>query len=61
MNIRDCSVHFAGGVNVVVRAVTGPVAVVAVADVVIGALLAIFLFFESRLESTAAVVVCRVE
>lgn len=54
MNIKDCSVHFAGGVNVVVRAVTGPVAVVAVADVVIGAVLAIF--FESRLESTAAVV-----
>lgn len=46
MNIRDCSVHFAGGVNVVVRAVTGPVAVVAVADVVIGALLAIFLFLK---------------
>lgn len=44
MNIRDCSVHFAGGVNVVVRAVTGPVAVVAVADVVIGAVLAIFFF-----------------
>lgn len=42
MNIKDCSVHFAGGVNVVVRAVTGPVAVVAVADVVIGAVLAIF-------------------
>lgn len=60
MNIKDCSVHFAGGVNVVVRAVTGPVAVVAIADVVIGAVLAIF-FFESRLESTAAVVVCRVE
>lgn len=54
MNIKDCSVHFAGGVNVVVRAVTGPVAVVAVADVVIGAVLAIF-FFESRLESNAAV------
>lgn len=46
MNIRDCSVHFAGGVNVVVRAVTGPVAVIAVADVVIGALLAIFLFLK---------------
>lgn len=46
MNIKDCSVHFAGGVNVVVRAVTGPVAVVAVADVVIGALLAIFLFLK---------------
>lgn len=42
MNIKDCSVHFAGGVNVVVRAVTGPVAVVAVADVVIGAVIAIF-------------------
>lgn len=44
MNIKDCSVHFAGGVNVVVRAVTGPVAVVAVADVVIGAVLAIFFY-----------------
>lgn len=46
MNIRDCSVHFAGGVNVVVRAVTGPVVVVAVADVVIGAVLAIFSFLK---------------
>lgn len=61
MNIRDCSVHFAGGVNVVVRAVTGPVAVVAVADVVIGALLAIFLFLKVDSSRLHAVVVCRVE